>query len=562
LIHVFLLAWKNYCLYPEGHSASNKALSNLEKIFDDYFSDHDDLQLVIERNRLLYESEVLHEVSPDSPAEDIIFLLYRDGMQWIEFRHGVTIEELGYFFKIVSNYRVLVEETEGDIITGLFDGDLPHIKFKALDTSWQDFPLMDFSELNTSLTVAEDFPYQMKTDEAHVLKGPAPREVLTKSIADPSVSETLWEISKAEHEKLHKMVLEEEIWDNPEDVFDVLLVILRSQTDRHNFSSVLDFTLEEVVETIEQEEFGLLVYLFQSLQQLLYRDESEEMSWVRPLVDRFFQDLSRPETFDLIASKLLRFNDNDSKDVLALRQALLYFSPEIIISMGPVLTRTQSHVVQNMILGVIEYLSLKDIGPLEKILDSPDAGLGEKLLPILKGFKGARSSNLFLKMTEHPSEKLREEGARVLLSRDKSFTQKLFSLIDDPSEKVRKVILSGIGKHKSSILENMLIKYIKEHPDQKDSDHILGCYLALGKCGSNNATPFLKRILLSKGWNHFKGFGKSVHREGAATALALLNSWESQDILMEASKSKYKIIREAFRKAMITIFKSGENVND
>ena len=42
------------------------------------------------------------------------------------------------------------------------------------------------------------------------------------------------------------MVLEEENWDNTEDVLDVLVAILRSQTDKYNFSSALDFTLPVV----------------------------------------------------------------------------------------------------------------------------------------------------------------------------------------------------------------------------------------------------------------------------------------------------------------------------
>jgi hypothetical protein len=348
------------------------------------------------------------------------------------------------------------------------------------------------------------------------------------------------------------MILQEENWDNTADVFDVLLVILRSQTDQYNFSSALDFTLEEVVETLEQGEFALLLNLFQSLHQLLYRDtlDDDEPSWTRPLIERFFQDLSKPEIFDLIRAKLLTLHDNDTEKIKSLRQVLLYFSPDVILILDPIITQTSSPEVQKMILEVTEYLCLRDMGPLEKILEHPDKKVGEQLLSILSRLKGDRANKIFLKMIEHPSEKVRIQAVKMLVVKDPHIVSKLFSLIDDPNEEVRSEILAGIAKQKSSVLENLLLKHIKETHTTKDPEHILACYEAIGHCGSNNAVPFLRRILLNQGYT---GFGKLYHREGAATALAVMDTWEAKDILLEASKSKHKVVRQAFQKAMARI---------
>jgi len=561
IVNTLLLAWKNYGLYPEGHATSQKAVANLQAAFTNFFSTHSDLRLSIEKDRLLCEPDVIHEVSSDSLYEEMTYLLYRDGIQWLEFQQGLTSDELTYFFQILNKYKALAEETEGDIVTGLIDGELQHILFKASDIFWEDYPLLEFSDLNAHLQMEGGDAYQAVTEDTHQVAEPVPLDDRAKSIADPSISDSLWKISSGEHEELQRMVQEEENWDNTEDVFEVLMVILRSQTDRHNFSSVLDFTLEEVVDTIEQGEFSLLLNLFQSLHQLLYRDESPDLAWIRPLIDRFFQDLSSPEIIDLITDKLLLLNDNDTEKIQALRQVLLYFSPAITISLGPVIMQSRSPAIQQMVMEVIEYLCLRDMGPLEKILDHPDKKLGEKLLALLSRLKGERSNKIFLKMSEHPSEKVRGEGVRVLVARDPKFAQKLFYLIDDESEAIRQEILAGIAKHKSSVLENMLQKYIKENFDKKDPTHILACYEALGRCGSANSIPFLKRILLDNGWNKFKGFGKLLHREGAATALVLLDIWEAKDILLAASKSKFRVIREAFQKAMANSETSGENTD-
>ena len=101
------------------------------------------------------------------------------------------------------------------------------------------------------------------------------------------------------------MVQEEESWDITEDLFEVLLIILKSQTEPEKFAAVLGFISEAVVETIELDKFDLLVKLFQSLHKLFSPETSTEQDWKSPLIDRFFQDLSKPEIFSTHQRKAL-----------------------------------------------------------------------------------------------------------------------------------------------------------------------------------------------------------------------------------------------------------------
>ena len=107
----------------------------------------------------------------------------------------------------------------------------------------------------------------------------------------------------------------------------------------------------------------------------------------------------------------------------------------------------------------------------------------------------------------------------------------------------------------------MLLNYLRGNSAQKDPAHILACYEALGRCGSNTAVPFLRRILLSRGWNSFMGSGKLIFREGAAIALALLDTPEAKDVLQKASTSRFSVISKAYDRTK-TITVSGEKPND
>ena len=440
LFNIFLLAWKNYGLYPEDHTASIRAFQNVASAFGNFLTTHRDLRLTVEKDRLLWGSDSIYEVSADAPSEDIITLLYRDGIKWIEFQHGLTLDEIASFFKIAYKYRMFAEETEGDIATALMDAELQHIDFKAIDIFWQDLLLMDFSQL-TPPPQSEEEVYQVEKDKTQQPEELPQEDIFAKSIADPSISKEQLEISYNEYEKLQQMVLEEENWDNAEDVFDVLLIILNHQVAEENLATVLDFILEEVVETIELEKFDLVLKLLQSLKKLLSSEAPLDQSRIRPPIDRFFQNLSKPEIFLLISEKLLMLPESDTEKLKVLGQILLYFSPEIIPFLLPLILQRRSEEVQQIVMEVIEYLSRIDLGPLEKIAEQNNTEFGEKLLVILNRLQGDQVNNIFFKMCKHPTDMVRRKAIKELVTRDPQYTQKLFALIDDPSKEIRSSIL-------------------------------------------------------------------------------------------------------------------------
>jgi hypothetical protein len=75
VINIFILAWKNYGLYPEDHVTTIKSFENLAAAFGNFFTTHGDLRLTVEKDHLLCESEIIYEVSQEAPSEDISTLL-------------------------------------------------------------------------------------------------------------------------------------------------------------------------------------------------------------------------------------------------------------------------------------------------------------------------------------------------------------------------------------------------------------------------------------------------------------------------------------------------------
>jgi HEAT repeat protein len=228
----------------------------------------------------------------------------------------------------------------------------------------------------------------------------------------------------------------------------------------------------------------------------------------------------------------------------------------------PVIIQRSSHKIQQIVLEVIVHMSQQDIGPLEKIAEQHGEEMGENLLVILNRLKGEQVNTMLFKMCSHSSNIVRRKAIKELFNRDPKYAQQLFSLIDDPNKLIRSYILAAIGKHKSIPMESKLLNYLKENAAKKDPGHILACYEALGRCGSNNIVPFLSDILMGRGWNSFMGSGKLFFREGAAIALAWLDTPEAKAVLQKASKSRFKVIRDAFDRTKSIRAVAGEYTHD
>lgn len=560
VINIFIQAWKNYGLYPEDHVNTKRSFANLVAAFDSFFTDHESLRLTVEKDRLLCGSEIIYKVSPEAPSEDIITLLYRDGIKWIEFQEGLPLEEIAAFYRIAYKYRLFAEETEGDIVTALNDEEFDCIDFKAVDIFWQDLLLMDFSQLPPPALQPEKDADREKTDQSLETEEPEGDDGVAGSIA--LIRDDQLELSNLDYVTLQQMVQEEENWVITEDLIEALIIILRSQYDQKKFEAVLGFIAEETVETIEKDRFDLLSVLLQSLHKLFSPESPTAKDWQRSRIDGFFRDLSRPEIFQRISDKLLQLETIEIDMLKALGRTLLYFSPEFIPFLVPVILQSSSPEIQQIVSVVIEHLSQRDIGPLEKIAEQHGTEMGEKLLAILNRLQGDRVNKILLRMCDHPSDKVRRKAIKELIIRDPRYAQKLFSLIDDPSKEIRTSVLAAFANQRSSVLENMLLDYLKENSAKKDPAHIHACYKALGRCGSNRSIPFLSRILLGRGWNSFMGSGKLIFREGAAIALALLDTHEAMDVLLQASTSRFKVIRKAFARTKTISDVPGENVND
>ena len=137
------------------------------------------------------------------------------------------------------------------------------------------------------------------------------------------------------------------------------------------------------------------------------------------------------------------------------------------------------------------------------------------------------------------------------MAKEPAVVKSLFFLLDDPYEPIRKRVLMHMGRNRDAKLERSLLNYCHRPSfKQNDPEHLLGCYEALGQCGSAESIPFLKRILFETNFKNMVQKNTAVHKKGAALSLAALQLPEAKRVLKKGKRSLLPSIRNSCKSAL------------
>ena len=530
----FLIALKNYGLYPQSHAICKKSIAIVHSRLQDFLNSYHSLRLDVEKDRLLFKSQVVHQDAEG--GDSLAFLLFRDGIQWLEFETGLDPQEIQEFLKIMHKYKSSQDGAEGDFVTALWEAGFPNIHYKAADIYWDSEPLFDLSSLNVG-----------KAEHGSVDEYEEKQEN-SLNIAPENVETSLWKLTPEEAEKLREMILEDERRDTAQDLLDMVLVLLNDQRNEKDLMEVLEFLEGEFQDTLAQGDFGFAYKFLVKLHRVI-KTYASQRPWALPVLYRFFKRISSSQVLGALSRVLLTLDALDSDRISLLRQFLVLLPSEATLALGPMLSQLRSPSVQRQLMQVIAIMAKRDPSPLEQLLDSPEEFMVQKLVCVLGYLKDEKSTQLLLRMTHHSSEKVRKQAVIELFARGQHFIKHLFPLIEDPSQSVRRLILDQLGREKNRSVEALLLDYLEQARFKiTDHQHLMACYRALGRCGSSDSIPFLRSLLFNRKW--ILDFGRSVHRKGAVVALVSLGTEEAMELLHKASRSLFPSVRIAYRKAL------------
>jgi hypothetical protein len=515
---------KKINLYSESHSVYHGALKSLKNIFDAYFRRFGNFRIHIQRNTIIHDDEIVYEGSSD--PSDLAFLLHRDGILRIEFQTDLELYELDTFFRILHDHILLSEEPEDDIVTALWHFNLPSILYEAADLE------LDYSDDQNFRVECGGNPQNIGTEE---IESNAPTESIYSNVAtlilSPACNGDPWQLSAEEHERLREMIAAEEKLDGSDYVMDALLYILEEHPCEEDIEALLEALFYEFFEILVNARFAYLLQTFAKLKKIA--KYHARLKWIRTPLDSLFDSLASRVFLNGLLKIPVEAHNLDDTQLEDLKSFLVRLDPSAIPALAPIARKSRSVELRHMIMEAIGSLAASDFGPLEKLIDESDTEQTIGIVPVLGSLKDWRSRQALINLLRHPSKRVRMEALKTLLTRDHQAIHDILSLIDDPDERIRALVLKRLGRRRCERVEIKLLEYLKAYrPSYKDTGHFFAVCRTLGLCGSERSIPYLLQLLFRWPMMGILRPAGSPLRKGAVAALEALRI-EKAAMLME-----------------------------
>lgn len=535
VVALFVHALKNSALYPEDHSITQKFFFKVLAGLQKHVSQFGELRIDVTKDALLHQGEQIYK-EMSSGDDRFVVSLFSDGITWISFQEGITLEEIIAFFRVLNRYKIPLKEADGDLVTALWDLNLPHLYYDATDVLWETDKLIDLSQINRGSQYAEE----EKNENSET---PPP----STGISDQLEGNDFTVLTDEEEQALRSMVRAEEDQNTGEDALDILVIILQGQSDEKDFQTVLIFLKEEFEKLLIQGHVSIVLNLLENIRVLMMSCKVEK-PWAFPLLEKFLLDISTPDSLVGLHGVLSTLDIQNEERVDQVSRFLSVLEPKAIETIAVFMEEISSPIVQHLLLDGIKHLVEKEPRMMEQFLKTADDSTAIKVMPILSFLPNDMAERLLIKYLHHSSAPLRRAALGVFLRKKESNVSKIFPLLEDTDQGIRELALNLISRERSKVCEQYLTNYLhKGIYKVSGPEHLLSCYKALGGCGSIVSIPFLTKVLQSNGWNSFFGFGKVNHRRGAAEALRLLQLPEADSVLAQAARSRFPVIKKAMQ---------------
>lgn len=571
VIVAFNSAFKKILLYPQNHVIFQAALNKLIQELDQFLQQYGTLQFRIDQKKIYHCEEVVHE-GPLS-EENLAFILFRDGIYLLEFRPAIEQWEVHQFLEVLQQHQILSEDSENDIVTALWEMELPHLRYEAEDVGFDtgtDFSIPELGVLagGEALAGNDDGGYGTEYDGAYDGEhgagnnGDIESENGTDSAGTGSAGGTasppidlnlrpafdwnLVEITAADRDYIQKLLTEEEKWERIEYVLYILFYILHQQKQPDDFSQVMAFLVQELKDALKNHAYESVYNTLQILNNSLYSPKSEG-HWSAPMLTDLFGSLSKNGFLGVLAGDWRNIAACDVENLGHLKRALLLLNADIVVALGPMLLEPQSKKTRKLLMTVIGIQAERDYQPFKDLLQSSDIELTVWLAHVMGFMQNEMSLADLRVLINHTSAAVREIALKSLFRRSPDVISELGILLEDPAESIRHLFLRYAGTHRDSKTEKLLRDYLKtQRVRTGNKEFLFKTYQALGRCGSDASIPFLKKhMYILPGFSLLRS-KNALNRQAALRALRELKTVKAETLIKKTSKQERSYINPAY----------------
>ncbi|MGL4207817.1 MAG: hypothetical protein ACRCTY_00365, partial [Candidatus Adiutrix sp.] len=580
-------ALKNSTLYPPGNKIRQSSLMVAKQWFDGFLNQWERLPLTVHKDRLTYQDEIVFQDKAEE--QSIIFPLYRDGVQWLEFSRGITIDELEALINLINRFRVLRDEAEDDLVTAMWEIDFVHLKYQTADF-FADVDLNQDNATDMSLITIPDSPNPISplgTVSPHTKSidnlflyldsrdGPFTGEVGAEGsnrpqseLVSPPQAESgapsgivvstptdeqknIWELTPKEERQLKSLIASEAHRQSAADNLEIMMILVGQLTDSQDNRAIGNFMAETVKEALQVGDMACVSKYTHQLKNINLKTHPA----LDGLPQVFFKEILSANTIERII-EFCRTKENLPEDYFkGVHFFLLALPPDLVYRLIPAVARAGHRQLGRIFLGVIAIqLPKVEVRQVLDLIKEMSSDLIVELISLVKAYHPICPFGFFEPLLRHQVLPVREAAVKTFLAYDPENIKKMLYLLAEPTLSLNALICTALAKMgPNAFAENALMDYIGgvyRGLETQEPQALLNCYMALGRCGTEGAISFLEAILFKKAWKSIFSKKGKIHRQGAAVALSLMPSYgRAATLLQKAANSRFSAIRQAFYEA-------------
>lgn len=492
-------ASKNVRTFGQSNSVGKKFFEQFYTELTTHLSQYNILTFVVQREGLFFKEELVYGSQTGEASENFAFKLYSDGIREITFHQDISSDDMLFFFAALSGTVGTAGTEDDDIVTRLWEKNLPTLTMVTADE------VMKISELDDVLAPHGAAP--LETSLRDILADANAKEAEAANEAQQrktrfSSGVTGYEVSELELAALAKEIAAESNRDNVLYILDTLTAILSSEQSSDLLNKLFDIYDSMLKSLIQEGRWSTTEHVLELLSKAdAFRSDLTEGH--KQKIQHLFERLGTPEIVTLIEKYL---NTADRPCIDGLPAIFLMMQPTAAPALCTLLGNLEQPAHQTLIVNALIELAKDAPDILVKHLTDRRPTFVRNLLMIITRWNNPRLSENVEKILRYPDPLIRREAIRTLATlRPSGSATKLIHMLNDPDEGVRLTALKSLlTGHYSAPFSNWEPLVNADTFGDRPPAERRNIFHAMRATTGDEAVPYWTSLLTEWGWTNKK----------------------------------------------------------
>ncbi len=522
IVQSFLKSKKIVRLYPSNNPIYTNAIEDDFKKFRDFFYYRDELIFQIKQNEILYDSESVY--SNLEKEDNLALFFFKDGLREINFKKGLTIEEIEDFLKIIA-LDFSRDALDDDIVTLFWERDFQNIHYVADDTILGD---EDNYEETAVASIKEKEPQQDSLMKAYE---DAFREEMVHDVSIVPLSDKDLQLLMQEYER--------DAEDKTDKLMDILFEMVYLQQSKADMEDMAGFFVSAIEYSIGHGDIQLVTDVLSRFKKILDgRNEEDE----RKKLARKILSVAGDESIVTLLGEILDSGQEMEEKIF--EDFVRFLDKNALVPFMKILGELKSIQGRKIVIDALILLGTKDIATLAKGLTDSRWYVVRNIIYILRKIGDKRAVDYLLKTVKHGDIRVKKEVIRALGELGGAGgLQTLRDCLEDAEIQVRSAALRALGSMISEAPKRIIINKIAEKNfKEKSFEEKKEYFEALSHWKDEEVFNFVVGIIKKK--TFFRRTKNDENRTCAAYSLGLLGNKDALAVLNKYRNEGNKLMQE------------------